>query len=157
MRAFELAQGGATDFELSQEFGVTQRTIYNWKAAHPEFAEACKLGKEAPDYRVEASMYHRAVGYSYASVKILQNPQNGGAPYCVPIVEHVPPDVGAQQTWLYNRRAEKWKPPSQKHQHVGKDDGPIQHTVVDTMTDDELESIARRGRPAPPEPKEGTD
>jgi hypothetical protein len=106
LTAHEMCTQGATEFELAEEFGVTPRTIYRWQAAHPEFRQALKLGREAADERVERSLYHRAVGYSYPAIKIMQDK---GCPVIVPYTEHEPPDVGAATLWLTNRRSKDWK------------------------------------------------
>lgn len=97
---------GATDLEVADVLGVHAATLYRWQHEHPEFREAAKIGKEAGDERVERSLYHRAVGYSFDSVKILQH---NGRPVLVPFREHVPPDVGAAFNWLKNRRPDVWR------------------------------------------------
>lgn len=129
-RAANLCAQGATDFEVARELGCHVSTLYRWKAMHPEFREALKVGKEASDDRVEASLYHRAVGYSYRAVKIMQN---DGAALIVPYTEHVPPDVGAATLWLTNRRGEEWRAKT-SHEHGGPNGGPIPTVamVVDT-------------------------
>ena len=104
--AHEMAQAGATDFEIAKALEIHESTFYRWQSRYPEFREALKLGKEASDDRVERSLYHRAVGYSYQSVKIMQDK---GSPVIVPFIEHVPPDPGAATMWLTNRRSDKWK------------------------------------------------
>lgn len=124
--AASLCLNGATDFEVAEQFGVAVSTLYRWKAAHPLFREALKVGKELADDRVEASLYHRANGYSYHAVKIMQHE---GVPIFVPYIEHEPPDVSAINTWLTNRRGDKWKM-KQSMEHTGKDGGPMQ--VEDT-------------------------
>ena len=103
--AAELYGNGATDIEVADALGVHVSTLYRWHAKHPEFREASELGKEAADRRVVRSMYNRAVGYSFDSVKVFQFE---GAPVVVPFREHVPPDVGAQKHWLANRDRENW-------------------------------------------------
>lgn len=119
--AANLCVTGATDFEVAESLGVHVSTLYRWKAKHPEFCEALKTGKELSDDRVEASLYHRAVGYTYPAVKIMQN---NGAPVIVPYTEHVPPDVGAATLWLTNRRGEKWRS-KQVAELTGKDGSPL--------------------------------
>jgi hypothetical protein len=42
--------------------GCLSPHIMAWKTKHPEFREACKLGKQAADDLVEARLHHRAVG-----------------------------------------------------------------------------------------------
>lgn len=102
----KLAAQGATDREIAEAIEVSETTLYRWKHEHPEFRESLKLGKEAADERVEQSLYRRAVGYSHDSIKIMQYE---GSPVIVPFVEHVPPDVGAAQFWLKNRKRDEWR------------------------------------------------
>ena len=97
---------GATDRDLAALFHVSIVSIWNWQAAHPEFFEALKRGKEAADERVERSLYMRAVGYSYESEKIFCNE---GIVTRVPYVEHVAPDPTSCIFWLKNRRASEWR------------------------------------------------
>lgn len=103
--AADMCAIGATDEEVAYEIGISVRTLYRWKSSYHEFCQALKLGKEACDERVERSLFNRAVGYTFDSVKILQN---AGVPLVVPYKEHVPPDVGAAKLWLINRQPEKW-------------------------------------------------
>ena len=91
------AQNGATDIELADLLDIGVSTLYRWKNEYPAFREACKADKEAADERVERSLFHRAVGYTYASEKIVVAK---GVPKRVPIREHVPPDPGAAMKWL---------------------------------------------------------
>lgn len=103
---------GLTDVELAKELKVQPSTLYKWQRQYPEFAEALKLGKDNPDDRVEKSLYHRAIGYSYDAVKIMQYQ---GQPVVVPYTEHVPPDTTAAIFWLKNRRREEWR---DRHENV---------------------------------------
>ena len=86
--ARELGLSGAADFEVAQHFGVPTPTISNWKRRHPEFAAALRSGKDIADGLVEASLYHKARGYSYKSEK---NLVVDGKVERVPTIEHVPP------------------------------------------------------------------
>ncbi len=119
---FKIAQAmcelGATDADLAAAFGVTTRTISNWQAAHPEFAQAVKVGKAPADDRVERSLYQRAVGFSYDAEKVF-NGKDGIVR--ANTIEYVPPDTSAAMQWLTNRRPEKWRQKSQLE--VGGRDG----------------------------------
>ena len=75
---------------------------------HEEFSSALKKGKDPADSRVERSLYHRAIGYSYDAVKIFM-PAGKDKPVIVPYREHVPPDTVACIFWLKNRRREEWR------------------------------------------------
>ena len=151
-KAANLCIAGATDFEVAQALDVHVSTLYRWKAEHPEFRESLKVGKGLSDDRVEASLYHRAVGYSFNAVKIMQN---NGVPVIVPYVEHVPPDPGAMSMWLSNRRRDDWKV-KQSHELSGPNGGPIETKNADALTDEQLAVIASAGRPAPIESSESS-
>jgi hypothetical protein len=80
-QARSLCKLGATDIEIADFFGVNVATLYRWKNDHREFCEALKQPKADADARVEASLYHRATGYTYddEEVRVLPN----GAPRLV--------------------------------------------------------------------------
>ena len=79
------------------------------------------LEQQRPDDRVERSMFERAVGYTFDSVKVMVC---NGAPVLVPCREHVPPDPRAGEFWLTNRRPDRWKH-KQSIEHNGAADSPI--------------------------------
>ncbi len=105
-QARAMCQLGATDFDLADFFEVSWRTIKRWESQHPEFNAALKRGKEAADDRVERSLYSRATGYTFDSIKVFNN---DGIITKVPVIEHVPPDVTACIFWLKNRRSAEWR------------------------------------------------
>jgi len=102
-QAEKLCRLGATDREVADFFGVSERTLYRWQAQHDDLRQSLKIGKESSDERVERSLYRRATGYSFDAVKIFQNGKQ------VPYVEHVPPDTTACIFWLKNRKPEAWR------------------------------------------------
>jgi hypothetical protein len=97
---------GATDREVAQALQVSEQTLNTWKHKHPEFLESLKLGKDTSDKRVEVSLYRRANGYSFDSMKVMLV---DGKIKQVPIVEHVPPDTTACIFWLKNRKPLDWR------------------------------------------------
>src|SRR5579862_7110814 len=103
-KAKDYASDGLTDEELSELLGISRTTLWTWKTRHPEFANALKAGKSVADDRVEDSLYHRAVGYTFDAerIQVLRD----GAVVRVPYREHVPPDTTAAIFWLKNRRPE---------------------------------------------------
>jgi hypothetical protein len=103
--AKEMCRLGATDIEVARGLGISLSCLWRWQAKYDDFFRAFLEGKEHCDDRVERALYHRAVGYSYPAVKIM-NYQ--GQPVVVPYIEHVPPDVGAASKWLKSRRKEQW-------------------------------------------------
>jgi hypothetical protein len=119
-QAAKLCLLGATDADLADFFGVSDRTIYRWQIEFPEFCQALKAAKAQADDRVERSLYHRAVGYTFDAVKIFQYE---GAPVQVPYREHVPPDTTAMIFWLKNRRCNEWR---DRRELTGADGGPVE-------------------------------
>lgn len=105
-QAMKLCALGATDRDIADFFEISEATLYRWKLAHPAFCEALKVGKEPADDRVEQSLYRKATGYSFDTVKIFQF---NGTPVVVDYVEHVPPSDTACIFWLKNRRPERWR------------------------------------------------
>lgn len=117
-------KAGLTDIEIADLFSVSVRTINNWKIEHVEFAAALKAGKAEADERVERSLFAKATGYTFDSVKIFQDK---GSPVIVPYREHVPPDTTAAIFWLKNRRPDLWRDVS-RQEHSGPNGGPITTT-----------------------------
>lgn len=97
---------GATDTELAAFLEISERTLNNWKKAHPEFMQSIKDGKEIADAKVGMALFQRATGYSHNDVHI-SNYQ--GDITETEIVKHFPPDPTSMIFWLKNRQKEKWR------------------------------------------------
>lgn len=87
---------------------MEEKTINNWKIAHPEFLQSINAGKADADARVAESMFKRAVGYSHDAVKIFM-PAGAKEPVYADYTEHYPPDTAAGSLWLRNRQPAKWR------------------------------------------------
>jgi hypothetical protein len=111
-RVAELAANGATDMEIADEFDVSVRTLYSWRAVHPEFLQALKAGKEIADERVERSLFQRATGYEQQTVKIFM-PSGADSPIFAPFREVIAPDTTACIFWLKNRKPKEWRDKSE--------------------------------------------
>ena len=127
-QATKICALGATDPEIADFFEVNVRTVQRWRHDFPEFAEATRVGKDVADDRVERSLYHRANGYTYETVKIFM-PAGAVEPVIVPYTEHIPPDPTSMIFWLKNRRRWQWSD-RVNHEHTGPDGGPIQISEV---------------------------
>lgn len=114
-QAAKLCALGATDSDLADFFGVTVRTIDNWKAQHEGFFRSLKDAKEAADARVERSLYQRAIGYQTDAVKIFM-PAGADKPVYAPYRENVQPDTAAAIFWLKNRKRQEWQDKMQQEQ-----------------------------------------
>jgi hypothetical protein len=108
--ARKLCQLGATDAELADFFKVSRSTLFEWRAANPEFSDTLKIGKAPADDRAERSFYQRAIGYDVPVRKVVTRREGKAVVTTVTeTVEHVPGDVGAQKSWLCNRRPRQWR------------------------------------------------
>ena len=104
--AEKMARLGATDVDLADALGVTEKTVNEWKKIHQEFGFALKRGKMLSDAEVANRLYERAMGYSHPEDKIFNN--NGEA-LIVPTTKHYPPDTTAAIFWLKNRCPAQWR------------------------------------------------
>ncbi|QNQ11388.1 helix-turn-helix domain-containing protein [Sphingomonas alpina] len=110
-QAQELYAEGLTDRELAAAFGVSRSTIFRWRAAYPEFAEATRLGKDVADDRVERALYERAIGYEEEAVSVYY-PTGTTEPVIVRYQREVRPDAAAALQWLRARRPGLWARPT---------------------------------------------
>ncbi|MCW1885610.1 hypothetical protein OKA04_12800 [Luteolibacter flavescens] len=138
-QARKLCRLGATDKELAEFFEVDVATVNRWKHQHAQFRESLKDGKSAADAEVADRLYQRALGFSHADTKILQN---DGVPVIVPTVKHYPPDVVACIFWLKNRRPDLWRD-KVGMEHSGPNGGPIQTEDVFRPSPEDEEVIRR--------------
>lgn len=97
---------GATDVQLADYFGVTEKTINVWKAKHPEFIQSLKDGKEKADSKIAESLYKRGLGYSHPEDKVFCYE---GEIITHETIKHYPPDTGAAMAWLKNRQPKVWR------------------------------------------------
>jgi hypothetical protein len=116
-QAEKLCQLGATDQEIADFFEVDVRTVYRWKAVHPDFCQSLKAGKDVADDRVERSLFMRATGYEQDEVKIFM-PGGASEPVYAPFRAKVAPDTTAAIFWLKNRRPAAWRD-KVDHEHSG--------------------------------------
>jgi hypothetical protein len=106
-QAEKLSLLGATDMQIADFFEVSEATLNRWKHTYPEFCASIKLGKETADTNVARSLYRKAIGYEFDSVKIFCG--KDGEVTQVPYREIVPPSDTACIFWLKNRRKDEWR------------------------------------------------
>ena len=105
--ARDMCQQGATDEELADHFEVCVRTIYRWRNAYKEFAEAVVVGKDLADDRVERALYSRAIGCSVQRTRVFKHVGDPDPVYAT-YTHHFPPDTNAALQWLRVRRRKEW-------------------------------------------------
>jgi len=106
-----LGAEGLTDRELAVELGVSRSTIFRWRAAHPDFAEATRLGKAVANERVERALYERAIGYEEEAVRVYF-PAGATEAVIVRYQREVRPDVAAGLQWMRAREPAIWARPA---------------------------------------------
>ena len=137
--ALAFARKGATNIEIAEVLRINQDTLNQWCKKHQELSDALKCGKAEADSRIEASLYQRAIGYTYIERKEFVS--TSGQKRFEITHKTVPPDTTAQIFWLKNRRPDEWRD-KQQQEITGKDGGPIE--LAKTMTDEEIEEKARK-------------
>lgn len=105
-QARKLCAAGHTDQEVADFFEISVPTLSNWKSKYPEFLAVLKNSKDISDERVERSLYHRAIGYTFESEEIFQHQ---GEIIRAKVRKHIPPDTTAAIFWLKNRRRDLWR------------------------------------------------
>lgn len=121
--AWSLAIKGATDADLANAFGVSERTINRWKYEYDNsgnmiigedgqrvlsaFGKALMEGKEIADAKVEKCLYKRAIGYDIEEEERIVEYNADGSVKPIKVKRNkkpVPPDVMAIMYWLNNRK-----------------------------------------------------
>lgn len=107
-----LARRGCSDEEIAEAFGVSTRTIYNWKKAHPEFLQALNECKGKADEAIVDSLYARALGKAKRTTKKKRDvlDSDGRKVTLTEVIEEtLPPDTTAMIYWLKNRQPDLWR------------------------------------------------
>lgn len=108
-QAKRLALLGLKDEEIAVAFGVSERTIYYWKAQYPAFLQALNEGRTLADANVAASLYQRAVGMTVYEDKLAHDPKGGQT--LTKVAKQLPPDTSAAAHWLALRQRKLWAKP----------------------------------------------
>lgn len=105
------ARDGFTFKDIADRIGITDKQLGKWRREYPEITEALNNGREIIDYKVENSLLKAALGYRTKEVTVITTLRNGRTVENTiqTVTKDVPPNVNACQTWLYNRRPDKWR------------------------------------------------
>lgn len=98
--AYAMGMAGCTDAQIAEAFGITRATLWNWKTWDPKLAQLLEVATEVANRNVEASLYHKAMGYTFESedIKVIND-----VVVRVPTKTHIPPDNTAMVFWLKNK------------------------------------------------------
>ena len=102
-------------------FGVARRTIQNWIAAHPDFADAVHRGRAVADGVIVRALFERAKGFSH---EVTRTTLYRGEEHKITNTVSYPPDTQACMFWLRNRQREYWQ---------ARAGAPLEPEIVDDM------------------------
>ncbi len=111
------ARDGFTQKEIIEKMGISTQTFYTLKKQSKAVRDALAAGSEVTDYKVENALLKAALGFQKKEIKTVTVIKGG---VVVEEREEVTesmqaPNVYAIQSWLYNRRPDKWcKNPEQR-------------------------------------------
>lgn len=143
---------GATMSELAEMLGISEATLYKWRAEIPEFKEALRAGRNVANGGLLASAFKTSTGYhvkskaavKYKTYKEFLNPKTGEKELkpveevkVVDVTEYVAPNAQLLQFMLYNRMPDQYR----KTEHVQHSGGI---SDLGYMSDEELEAEMRR-------------
>ena len=126
--AMSMCKLGATDVQMAEAFGVSERTLNTWKKKHPDFLQALKA-KSDPDDLVEKSLFERALGFEYDEVT-QEDGTNGSK--TVTKNKRVAGDTTAMIFWLKNRRPDRWRE-KQEIEQTGDDLSSAVNKLIDKL------------------------
>ena len=113
-----LTKLGATEIQLASFFDVNKQTITNWKKKE-DFKQAALAGGLEADMKVVASLYQRAVGFTYEETESIRSMKGDfltkvSKKFCIP-------ETKAIIHWLRNRQRDNWTvAQDMNHSHSGK-------------------------------------
>lgn len=105
------ARDGYTIKDIANRIGIEAPTLNSWRRKNEDIAEALSKGKEYVDYQVENALLKSALGYKTKEVKVTTTIRGGFTVETIKetLTKEQSPNVSAIQTWLYNRRPDKWR------------------------------------------------
>lgn len=104
---FFLAEKGLTDAEIAHVVDIDEATLHRWKKSEA-FCKSLTLAKEKPNHLVTEALLKKALGMLVTSVTT-ETDDAGKTLRIRTVTREVPPDPGACQFWLCNRRPDKWR------------------------------------------------
>lgn len=139
------ARDGCVVEDIATRVGVHVSTFRGWMSKYPEIKKAINNGRELVDYKVENALLKSALGYKTREVRVVATIRNGKVvkEEKETVDKEFAPNVGAIQTWLYNRRPDKWKPTNARSSMLdGLDEDTSIHITVERASGSEIQDGA---------------
>src|SRR5260370_3115433 len=106
---------GATNEVLAGFFDVAPRTVDNWIATHPDFADAARKGRAAADAVVVRALFDRAKGFSH---QVTRTTLYQGKEHAITNTVSYSLDTQACMFWLRNRQRQYWQAKAEATPHI---------------------------------------
>jgi transposase-like protein len=149
-KIIEALLSGSNRGEAAKAGDITRETFYQWLKTYPEFREkvesAEQLVADNMVTEVRASLYQRAVGYTFEEKKTEYGADREGRPIIVKqsvTKKSVPPDVAAAIFILTNKDPENWKNRYSTEQDVKVQGDTETRVSLSKVPDDLLEQVVK--------------
>lgn len=119
---------GATQKEVAEKLHISRDSLNQYARKYPDFSDAIASPRGFADDQVEAALFKRATGYDYEEVTRWQTIGPGGQLIWLErrSQKHLPPDPGAAEFWLTNRRRAEWRrQPEVKQEEKAEESGVV--------------------------------
>lgn len=94
--------------EIAEKYiGISKTAFWGWYRGSEELRKACAVSQDICNSTVEKSLYQRAMGYDY--YEEVHELIEGNMTLVKKYKKHVPADVKAILSWLYNRMPGRWR------------------------------------------------
>lgn len=122
---WSLAVKGATNGEIAEAFGISERTFNRWCKKFSSLNIAVQEGKTIANAKVIRSLYERAIGITTEDTEKSVILDEHGNPKPIKVrtyKKEYPPDTMAIMYWLNNRERDSWR---QRQEITGANGTPL--------------------------------
>ena len=100
----EMVSKRATQGQIAQYLGISEKTIIKLKKAHPKFNDAFQYGDEVLKHKLLDAMYQRAIGFEYEETQtVIEETKTGTKKRITKYKKQSLPDVQAMKYLLITK------------------------------------------------------
>ena len=100
----EMVSKRATQGQIEQYLGISEKTIIKLKKAHPKFNDAFQYGDEVLKHKLLDAMYQRAIGFEYEETQtVIEETKTGTKKRITKYKKQSLPDVQAMKYLLITK------------------------------------------------------
>lgn len=130
-------ESGATVEEIATAYGIATSTLYEYKAKHPELAEAFAHGREKVIIEIKAALLKKALGYEYEEKKqyIKKDKDGEKVQYTELNTRHQPPSETAAAMLLRNYDA-AWRDSDNTSAEMKRQEMELRRAIAESQNFD---------------------